>query len=152
MRSIPLAVIDEVIVVDNGSTDATARTAERAGARVVAEPVRGYRRACWVDAQHALRSGAGVVAFMDGDGSDCPECMPDVVGPVARGEYDFVLGSRVRGHSEPGSLNLPQLAAAKLAGWLMRLRYDIRFTDMSPFRAIRADTLAGLGMREMMYG
>jgi glycosyltransferase involved in cell wall biosynthesis len=152
VRSIPREVVDEVIVVDNGSTDATAHTARQAGARVVTEPIRGYGRACWAGARYALSSGAGVVAFMDGDGSDCPEFMPDVVGPVARGEYDFVLGSRVRGRREPGSLNLSQLVAAKLAGWLIRLRYGVSYTDMSPFRAIRADALAGLGMREMTYG
>jgi glycosyltransferase involved in cell wall biosynthesis len=152
VRSVPRDVVDEVIVVDNGSTDATARVAREAGATVVTESMPGYGRACWAGARYALATGTRVVAFMDGDGSDRPEFMADVVGPVFQDEADFVLGSRVQGLCEPGSLNASQRVAGRLAGWLVRLRYGVAYTDMSPFRAIRADVLGQLRMREMTYG
>jgi len=92
------------------------------------------------------------VCFLDGDGSDVPAFIPDIAGPVARDEADFVMGSRVRGRREPGSMTPQQLVAGRLAGILMRLVYGVRFTDMSPFRAMRLSTLCGLGMREETYG
>jgi len=141
---------DEVIVVDNGSTDATAARARAAGARVILEPKRGYGRAC--AAGLAAVRGDAIVCFLDGDGSDVPAFLADVVGPVARGEADFVMGSRLRGEREAGSMTPQQLVAGWLAGALLRLRYGARFTDMSPFRAIRADRLRHLGMGETTYG
>jgi glycosyltransferase involved in cell wall biosynthesis len=143
--------VDEVIVVDNGSTDATAARAQAAGARVVREPRRGYGRACAAGLA-AIRSDAEIVCFIDGDGSDVPRFLPAVVGPLARGEADFVMGSRLRGQREPGSMTPQQLVAGRLAGWLMRRVYGVAFTDMSPFRAMRADALRGLGMAETTYG
>jgi glycosyltransferase involved in cell wall biosynthesis len=142
---------DEVIVVDNGSTDATAARAAEAGARLVSEPQHGYGRACAAGVR-AVRIDADIVCFLDGDGSDVPSHFADVVGPVARGEADFVMGSRLRGHREPGSMTPQQLVAGRLAGLLMRLVYGVRFTDMSPFRAMRAAQLRGLGMSEQTYG
>ena len=142
---------DEVIVVDNGSTDATAARAREAGARVVSEPQRGYGCACAAGVA-AVRSDADIVCFLDGDGSDVPSFFPAVVGPVARGEADFVMGSRVTGKREPGSMTPQQLVAGYLAGILMRLVYGVHFTDMSPFRAMRVAQLRGLGMSERTYG
>jgi glycosyltransferase involved in cell wall biosynthesis len=142
---------DEVIVVDNGSRDATAARARNAGARVVPEPARGYGRACAAGVA-AVRSDADIVCFLDGDGSDVPRFLAEVVGPVARGEADFVMGSRLTGQREPGSMTPQQLVAGRLAGWLMRLVYGVRFTDMSPFRAIRVERLRRLGMNETTYG
>lgn len=152
VRSIPRTVVDQVIVVDNGSTDGTARAAVEAGATVVAQPIRGYGRACRAGMEAALKAGANVVVFIDGDGSDCPEFMSDLVRPIEENRFDFVIGSRTRGAREPGSLNLQQIFAARLAGWLMRVRYRVRFTDMSPFRAIRPELLQSLPMREETYG
>ena len=142
---------DEVIVVDNGSTDATAARAREAGARVVSEPQRGYGRACAAGVR-AVRADADIVCFLDGDGSDVPSRFTEVIGPVACGEADFVMGSRVRGKREPGSMTPQQLVAGRLAGALMRLVYGVRFTDMSPFRAIRVAQLRSLGMSEQTYG
>jgi hypothetical protein len=142
---------DEVIVVDNGSTDATAARARAAGARVVSEPQRGDGRACMAGVR-AVRPDSDIVSFLDGDGSDVPLHFADVVGPVARGEADFVMGSRLRGHREPGSMTPQQLVAGRLAGLLMRLVYGVRFTDMSPFRAMRLAQLRSLGMSEETYG
>jgi len=143
--------VDEVIVVDNGSTDATAARAAAAGARVVSEPRRGYGRACAAGLA-AVRGDVEVVCYLDGDGSDVPAFLADVVAPVARGEADFVMGSRLRGTREPGSMTPQQLVAGHLAGLLMRLVYGVRFTDMSPFRAMRVGELRALGMREATYG
>jgi hypothetical protein len=93
-----------------------------------------------------------IVAFIDGDGSDCPEFMNELVRPIQENRFDFVIGSRKRGTRELGSLNTQQIFAARLAGWLLRLRYGVNFTDMSPFRAIRSELLCSLPMREETYG
>jgi glycosyltransferase involved in cell wall biosynthesis len=142
--------VAEVIVVDGGSRDRTAERAEAAGARVVVEPRRGYGR--------AIRSGmaaadprTAIVLFLDGDGSDRPEFIPDLVRPIAEGRAVFVHGSRLRGEREPGSLSVPQILAGWLAGTLIQAAYGVRFTDISPYRAIRRDALDRLGMREETF-
>jgi glycosyltransferase involved in cell wall biosynthesis len=142
---------DEVIVVDNASTDRTAERARGAGARVVAEPAPGYGRACAAGVR-ALSPDCEVVVFLDGDGSDCPEFMDRLIEPVIRNEQDFVIGSRTRGNREPGSMNFQQVFAGRIAGFLLRLLYGVRYTDMCPFRAIRRDALGRLGMKEQTYG
>jgi glycosyltransferase involved in cell wall biosynthesis len=140
-----------VIVVDNGSTDQTASRAREAGATVVSEPTRGYGRACGTGVR-ALSSECDIVVFLDGDGSDCPEFIPQLVEPIARGTHDFVIGSRTRGKRESGSMNVQQIFAGRFAGWLLSTLYGVRYTDMSPFRAIRRDALEKLGMHEKTYG
>ncbi len=142
---------DEVIVVDNGSRDATAARARDAGARVISEPRRGYGFACAAGVG-AVRADANIVCFLDGDGSDVPAFLSDVVSPLACAEADFVMGSRLRGNREPGSMTPQQIVAGRIAGALMRLVWGVRFTDMSPFRALHIDTLRRLGMRETTYG
>ena len=141
--------IAEVIVVDNGSTDDTAAVARAAGARVVSEPTPGYGRAC---AAGVAAARTPILCFLDGDGSDVASFIPAVCAPVVTGAADFVMGSRLRGVREPGSLTPQQMLAARLAGLLLRQAYGVAFTDMSPMRAIRADRLAALGMQEMTYG
>jgi glycosyltransferase involved in cell wall biosynthesis len=139
-----------VIVVDNGSTDKTSERAQAAGARVVTAP-RGYGRACAAGVQ-ALSPDCNIVVFLDGDGSDCPEFMNQLVDPILAGTYDFVIGSRTRGQREPGSMNFQQILSGRMAGWLLSVLYGVRYTDMCPFRAIRRDALERLGMREQTYG
>lgn len=151
VRAVPAGVADEVLVVDNGSTDRTAEKAGEAGARVIFEPRRGYGRACRAGVA-ALREDCDIVVFLDGDGSDCPELIPRLIEPIRAGERDFVIGSRLRGRRESGSMNPQQIVAGYLAGALLRLLYGARYTDMCPFRAIRRDALAGLGMAEPTYG
>jgi hypothetical protein len=118
---------------------------------VVSEPRRGYGRACAAGLA-AVGPDREFVCFIDGDGSDVPAHLAGVVGPVARGEADFVMGSRLRGRRERGSMTPQQLVAGHLAGLLMRLVYGVRFTDMSPFRAARVAQLRQLGMAEQTYG
>jgi len=140
----------EIIVVDNDSTDRTAQRAREAGARVVKAP-RGYGRACAAGVA-ALRPECDIVVFLDGDGSDCPEFITQLVGPIAAGTHDFVIGSRTRGQREAGSMNFQQLLSGRIAGAVLRWLYGVRYTDMCPFRAIRRDALERLGMREQTYG
>jgi len=151
VRSIPAHLVSEVIVVDNGSTDRTAARALAAGARVVHQPLRGYGRACKAGVE-AVSPLADVVVFLDGDGSDRPEAMDRLLAPLAAGTHDFVIGSRVRGERQPGSMSGAQLFAGALASACLRLLYDVRYTDMCPFRAIRREALLGLDMREPTYG
>lgn len=143
--------VGRVIVVDGGSRDDTARMARASGADVIVEPRRGYGRAMMAGLA-ALGPGCTVVLFFDGDGSDDPDKIALIAGPVLADSADFVLGSRLRGAREKGSLNASQMVAGHLAGLLIRLRYGARFTDMSPFRAISRTALEGLGMREKSFG
>jgi len=141
---------NEIIVVDNGSDDRTADRAREAGARVVTAP-RGYGRACAAGVRAVLPQSE-IIVFLDGDGSDCPEFMNQLVDPIAAGKFDFVIGSRTRGQREPGSMNFQQIFSGRLAGWLMSILYGVRYTDMCPFRAIRPDMLEKLSMKEETYG
>jgi len=143
--------VSEVIVVDGGSRDRTAERAAAAGARVIVEPQRGYGRAILAGIA-AVHDDAEILVFLDGDGSDSAEFIPDLVSPITGGQVVFVLGSRVRGSREPGSLSPQQLLAAHVGGLLLRLVYGASFTDLSPFRAIRRDALRCLGMKEETYG
>jgi glycosyltransferase involved in cell wall biosynthesis len=150
IAAVPLGAVDEIIVVDSGSADRTVERARAAGARVVCLRERGYGRACRAGAEAA--EDCNIVAFLDGDGSDCPELIPRLVEPIAEGRYDFVIGSRTRGEREPGSMAAHQLLAGRVIGGAVRLLYGVRYTDMCPFRAIRRDALMRLGMREQTYG
>ncbi|HEY1545749.1 MAG TPA: glycosyltransferase family 2 protein [Xanthobacteraceae bacterium] len=143
--------VAEVVVVDGGSRDATVERARAAGARVVVEPQRGYGRAV----QHgiaATRQDADILLFIDGDGSDRADLIPQLIAPIVEECAAFTHGSRIRGEREPGSLSFAQVVAGRLAGLLIRVIYGAKFTDMSPFRAIRRDTLECLGMQETGFG
>ena len=141
----------ECIVVDNGSTDDTRTVAASAGARVVSEPRRGYGRACATGVEHADPLSA-VLVFLDGDGSDVPAEIPVLAAPVIGGNYDFAIGSRIRGQREHGSLLASQVFAGRLFGAVIRLRYGVRYTDMGPLRVISRQALARMRMTEMTYG
>ncbi len=141
---------NDVIVVDNESTDRTAERVREAGARVVAAP-RGYGRACAAGVR-ALSPECDIVVFLDGDGSDVPAFINQLVDPIVRGTHDFVIGSRTRGQRELGSMNFQQILSGRIAGLILQLLYGVRYTDMCPFRAIRRDALAKLDMREETYG
>ena len=142
--------VDEVVVVDNGSTDATPEVAREMGARVVREPQRGYGAACLAGIE-ALTS-TDLVVFLDGDFSDHPEEMDRLVDPLVAHRADLVIGSRVLGHAQPGALT-PQ---ARFGNWLaclpIRLFWQTTYTDLGPFRAIRFPALRGLNMKDRNYG
>lgn len=141
-----------VIVVDNGSTDATAAVAQRSGAIVASEPLRGYGRACLKGFKTACSLGAAIVIFMDGDGSDDPADLPMMLRPIREGRADFVIGSRVSERAERGAVP-PQ---ARLGNWLVsrliHILYSVPLHDIGSFRAFRCCLLAALEMREMTYG
>lgn len=149
--SVPKNLADEIVVVDNGSKDRTAELASAAGVRVVSEPIAGYGRA-FRTGLRSISHKCEIVVFLDGDGSDCPEMMDRLVTPIVEGRADFVIGSRTRGHRERGSMNFHQVLAGYMIGFILRILYGVRSTDMGPFRAIRRDTLDKLGLREETYG
>jgi hypothetical protein len=145
--------VRRVVVVDNGSRDGTGDVALGAGAIVVCEPRRGYGRACQAGLAELSRRGApDIVAFLDADFSDHPEELPSLVDPIARGEVDLVVGTRMLGRASRRAL-LPQARFGnRLASTLLRRLYGLPATDLGPFRAIRFDTLARLGLRDPGFG
>jgi glycosyltransferase involved in cell wall biosynthesis len=142
--------VDDVVVVDNGSTDGTARVVRTKGARLVAEPVRGYGAAC----QAGIRAlgASDVVVFIDGDFSDRPEEMQRLIDPIIGGRADLVIGSRVTGRREAGALSAQQRFGNWLACRLMRWFWGARYTDLGPFRAIGRAALDRLEMRDRGFG
>jgi glycosyltransferase involved in cell wall biosynthesis len=161
--ALPLVLADlprvgRVIVVDNGSTDATTALALQHGALVVHEPLRGYGAAC-LRGLAALaeleRLGAGrsrVVAFLDADYSDHPNLLPRLVAPIFAGQADFVLGSRLLGCREPGAMPLQSVLGNRFACFLMRRLWGTDYTDLGPFRAIDYQALRRLQMFDRSYG
>lgn len=143
-----------VIVIDNGSTDQTAERAIAAGAIVVREEVRGYGRAMLrgLSLLDAVAPRAETVVFLDGDFSDDPTKLPDLVAPIIAGTAQFVLGSRVMGPREPGAMPWHSLNGNRFACWLMNRMTGAAYTDLGPFRAIRRDVLDQLGMSDPDYG
>jgi glycosyltransferase involved in cell wall biosynthesis len=144
------AWVHEVIVVDNGSRDRTAERATAAGARVIAEPRRGYGSACLAGVRAA--GPTDVLVFLDGDGSDVPEDLPRVLRPISEGEADLVLGSRTLGEREPGSMSSHQLWGNRVVLGLLRLLTGVHLTDFGPFRAVRSEAMTRLDMRHPTYG
>jgi glycosyltransferase involved in cell wall biosynthesis len=151
LEAIPTGVFRKVIVVDNGSTDATADLAREHGAIVVSEPRRGYGNACLAGLAYARSDPPTVVAFIDADLADDPTKLIDVCGPVAAGEADMVIGSRGK-LAEAGSLTATQRFGNRLACALIRLFTGHRYHDLGPMRAVRWDALEQLAMRDTTWG
>lgn len=143
--------VDRIVVADNGSTDATRSVAAATGAIVVIEPVRGYGAACQAGIA-ALQRSADIIVFIDGDYSDDGRELALLVDPILAGQAQFVIGSRVLGQREAGALSPQQRAGNWLACHLIALLFGARFTDLGPFRAIDADALRNLAMRDMAFG
>ncbi len=150
VQSLPRTLIQRIIVVDNGSTDATREEALRAGAEVVVESRRGYGQACLRGISEL--QDEEIVLFIDADGSDDPCDVPAVLQPIISNEVDFVLGSRALGRAERGSMTPPQAFGNWLATRLIWLLWGVRYHDLGPLRAIRRSALTKLQMRDTNYG
>lgn len=158
LEEIPLRAegieVKEIIVCDNGSTDATASVAENHGATVLSEPTAGYGRACLKGMDHLKEkiSDNDIVVFLDGDHSDYPDEMKNVVKPILNNQVDMVIGSRALGERESGSMMPQQIFGNWLATNLIKLFYKVSFTDLGPFRAIHWKALESLEMKDKTYG
>lgn len=148
---VPRSLFRTVIVADNGSTDRTAEVAREHGATVVSEPERGYGAAC-LAALAAVPPDTEAVAFMQADSSEDPEEAALLLAPIAEGRADLVLGSRVMGRAERGSVRMHQAFGNRLATFLIRFLFGHSYTDLGPFRAIRLESLRALGMRDRNFG
>ncbi|TWU06143.1 glycosyltransferase family 2 protein [Stieleria varia] len=162
-HSLPLVLQDlprvgRVIVVDNGSTDSTASVAAAHGATVVSETNRGYGAACLkgLETLRACCARSGnppqIIVFLDADYSDYPEFLSALVSPIQDGQYDFVLGSRLLGERERGAMPPQSVYGNRLACFLMRILFGVRYTDLGPFRAIDYRKLQQLEMEDKNFG
>lgn len=147
-------MVDEIIVVNNQSTDETATVAKNAGATVLLENNKGYGYACLKGMEYIANLSAKpeIIVFLDGDYSDYPQELSKIVAPIIEQNIDFVIGARVKELREAGSMTFPQIFGNALATSLMRLFYGSRFTDLGPFRAIKYDKLLALAMEDKTYG
>ena len=150
VSAVPQGWVQDIIVVDNGSTDDTAKQAALAGARVIHEPRRGYGSACLAGAKAARNSD--IIAFLDGDRSDDPRQLDAIAMPVLQDQADLVIGSRIGGTLERGAMPLHGQLGNRLIVFLLRLLYGIYITDIGSFRAIKTDDLFDLNMEQMTYG
>jgi len=151
LKDLPRAMIQDLIVVNNASTDETAEVAVHGGARVVNEPKRGYGQACLAGIM-ALSPETDIVVFIDGDHSDHAEQLPLLLGPIMQDGYDFVIGSRALGCREKGAMTPQAFYGNKLACFLMKAFWKIQYTDLGPFRAITYDALKRIGMTDQDFG
>ncbi|WP_028376514.1 glycosyltransferase family 2 protein [Leeuwenhoekiella sp. MAR_2009_132] len=153
VRDIP-QLVDEIIVVNNNSSDATAARSVEAGATSLTEPSPGYGNACLKGMSYiaSQEEKPDIVVFLDGDYSDYPQQLTQLVKPILEDNIDFVIGARVKSLREPGSMTFPQRFGNKLATTLMRWFFGSRFTDLGPFRAIKYEKLLALNMQDKTYG
>lgn len=153
---IPEGLVKEVVVVNNSSTDATEANAKAAGATVLREDQRGYGFACLKGIAYANSKTGNerpdIIVFIDGDYSDFPDQMGELVAPIIESGHDMVIGSRALGAREKGAMMPQQIFGNWLATTLIKLFYRVKFTDLGPFRAIRFDKLIELNMQDQTYG
>ncbi len=150
IEDIPKNRVKEIIVVDNGSTDSTGSAARKAGAKVFKQPEKGYGAACLKAIDNI--SNSSIIVFLDGDYSDYPEEMDTLINPIIENRADFVLGSRISGSDGKRVLHFHAYIGNILCTLLIRLLYGFNYTDFGPFRAIRANSLKQLNMKDRNYG
>ena len=150
VSAVPQGWVQDIFVVDNGSTDGTVKQATLAGARVIHEPRRGYGYACLAGAKAARNSD--IIVFLDGDRSDDPRQLDAIAMPVLEKQADLVIGSRIGGVLEKGAMPLHGQLGNRLIVFLLRLLYGVHITDIGSFRAIKTDDLFALKMEQMTYG
>lgn len=151
VNSIP-NIVDEIIVINNGSEDSTAIKASISGAKVIRENRKGYGYACLKGIDYLNKNPPDIVVFLDGDYSDYPEDLEAVIKPILEKNVQFVIGARVKFLREKGALTPQQIFGNTLACLLMRLLYKANFTDLGPFRAIGWKNLVALEMSDKTYG
>ncbi len=147
-------IVNEIIVVDNNSTDNTSEVAKKAGATVLSQPQMGYGNACLKGMEYVADQTVkpDIVVFLDGDYSDYPEELTKIVKPIIEDDIDFVIGARVKELREEGAMMPQQIFGNWLATTLMRLLFGAKFTDLGPFRAIKYGKLLELNMEDPTYG
>lgn len=131
-----------VLLIDDGSTDATAATAEKAGAVVIRHPLNlGQGAALQTGIEYALREGADVIVTFDADGQHRVADIDVLIDAMAKHNVDFVFGSRVLG----GAINLPptRRLLLKAATWFTRITSGLSVTDTH--NGLRAMTQRGAG-------
>ncbi|MCF6223074.1 MAG: glycosyltransferase family 2 protein [Flavobacteriaceae bacterium] len=153
IRDIP-GIVDEIIVVNNNSSDDTATNAKNAGATVLDEFQKGYGYACLKGMDYIANQSIqpGIIVFLDGDYSDYPEELTKLVEPIVNNNIDFVIGARVKRLREQGAMKPQQVFGNWLATFLMKFMFGAKFTDLGPFRAIKYDKLLALHMEDKTYG
>lgn len=154
INDIPKNIVTEIIVVDNGSTDNTGEIAKKSGATVLREDRKGYGYSC-LNGMNYVRSkvhARDIIVFLDGDYSDFPEEIPKLISPILESGYQMVIGSRVSGERQQGSLLFQQIAGNYLATKLIKLFFGAEFTDLGPFRAIRWESLQKMNMQDKTFG
>ena len=152
LPELPSALRAATVVVDNGSTDASAAVAAQHGARVVHEKERGYGAACMAGIAALRAADADIVLFMDGDASDDVADIPRVLEPLLTNAADLVIGSRVLGARDRGALAVHARFGNWLAAGLIYHKTGMRYTDLGPLRALRYDTLRSLDMQDRNFG
>lgn len=147
-------IVDEIIVISNNSNDNTEINAKKAGATVLSEPKKGYGYACLkgIDYISKLEQKPKIIVFLDGDYSDYPEQLTEIIDPILKDDIDFVIGARVEKLRETGSMTPQQIFGNWLATFLMKLFYGAKFSDLGPFRAIKYNKLLALEMEDKTYG
>ena len=145
LAAIPREWVDELILVDDGSTDETTSLARRQGVRVVWHPhtvgYGGNQKTCYLE---ALQSDAEVVVMLHPDGQYEPGLIPDLIRPILAGDADLVLGSRMptRGAARRGGMPIYKIVANRFLTTIENRVMGTKLTDLhTGYRAYSRELL-----------